>query len=89
MSWSFDPPGDSLRYPEGRNRMRPLRFLPLLLLLAGPLAAQETLEEKYEAKLLKPFVKKIEWQNKIDAAMELAKKRNRLVLAYFTRSYAP
>lgn len=69
--------------------MKSLKILPLLLFLAGPLAAQETLEEKYQAKLLKPFAKKIEWQHKIDHARELAKERNLPVLAYFTRSYSP
>ncbi|HIA27446.1 MAG TPA: hypothetical protein EYN79_04890 [Planctomycetes bacterium] len=69
--------------------MKQAILLPLLLLLASPLAAQETLAEKYDAKLLKPFAKKIEWQHKIDRARELAKERNQPVLAFFTRSYAP
>ena len=64
----------------------------LSALMAGPAAAQgeqEKLRAKAKKKLAKPFVTFAPWVLDYDAARARAKKENKLILAYFTRSYAP
>jgi hypothetical protein len=60
----------------------------LLALLAAPALAQ-TNEEKLEKKMAKPFVSNITWETDYDKAREKAKAENKLIFAYFTRSYSP
>jgi len=62
--------------------------LALLLALAGSAAAQ-SMEERLEAKLKKPFLKNAAWVLDFAEAKRQAKAQNRLIFAYFTRSYAP
>jgi hypothetical protein len=68
-------------------------LLALGLLAAAPAAAaqdeEQKLREKYEEKLEKEFVSKIEWIQSYDQARASAKKQGKLVLGYFSRSYAP
>lgn len=68
-------------------------LLALGLLASAPAVAaqdeQQELREKYEHKLEKEFVSKIEWIQSFDQARASAKKQGKLVLGYFSRSYAP
>lgn len=59
--------------------------------LAVSAVAQDpaALEDNYQAKLKKDFMKHIAWEQSYDAALAKAEKSNMPVLAYFTRSYAP
>jgi len=65
--------------------MRPL----IALLLPAAFAAGQSLEEKLEKELQKPFVKKIAWELDFDKALARAGKEGKLIFGYFTRSYAP
>ena len=75
--------------------MKILRYGALLLglLAAAPAATAQDkdaeLREKYEKKLQKEFVGKIKWARSLDEARATAKKEGKLILGYFTRSYAP
>jgi hypothetical protein len=51
-------------------------------------AQAQTLEEKRDAKLKAPFFAKASWITDFDKAKEEAKKGDKLMFAYFTRSYA-
>ncbi len=63
---------------------------PLIVLLAlGAAALAQSLEERLEKELQKPFVKKIAWEMDFDKALARAEKEKKLVFGYFTRSYAP
>jgi len=69
-----------------------LRFSAAALasLVALTSAAQaQTNEEKLEQKLAKPFVKNAAWVTDYDEAKKLAKEQDKLIFAYFTRSYSP
>jgi len=57
--------------------------------LALAAAAQDDLQAKLDEKLSKEFVKKTPWVLDYDEAMQKAKESNKLIFAYFTRSYAP
>jgi len=60
--------------------------------LAGALHAQdsqEALAQKRDRKLQSAFLKKAAWIADYDKAREAAKKENKLIFAYFTRSYSP
>ena len=60
----------------------------LLLLFSG--AAQgQSLEEKYEKKLAKEFMKKIEWTLTLEEAQKKSKETGKPIFGYFTRSYSP
>ena len=59
------------------------------LLLAASVVQAQTLEEKLEKKLAKPFVANADWVQDYDQALAKAKESNRLIFAYFSRSYAP
>jgi len=62
-------------------------------ILSAPAPGQwddaEKLEERYRAKLSKPFLDRIEWYRRLDPALAAAKEERKPLLAYFTRSYAP
>jgi hypothetical protein len=68
-------------------------LLVLGLWAAAPLAsAQEeeaALREQYAEKLHKDFVGKIPWIQSFEQARATAKQQEKLVLGYFSRSYAP
>jgi hypothetical protein len=68
-------------------------LLALGLLAFAPAAtaqnADQELRDNYKHKLEKEFVSKIEWAQSLDEARASAKKQGKLVLGYFTRSYAP
>ena len=66
----------------------------LLLLPGAPALAQgsgaaEKLQELFEKKSKKDFIKKIAWEQDYDKARETAAASGKLIFAYFTRSYAP
>ena len=62
--------------------------LALALALSSTVQAQSN-EEKFEAKLQKDFVKNAAWVTDYDEARKQAKTDNKLIFAYFTRSYQP
>jgi len=51
--------------------------------------AQAELKAKLDAKLKEPFVANAPWVLDYAEAMKKAKEEKKLILAYFTRSYAP
>ncbi len=53
-----------------------------------PQPDQETLQKLRTEKLAKPVFQKAAWVTDYDAAREQAKKENKLLFTYFTRSYA-
>lgn len=66
--------------------------LVLSLGLSGTLAAQDDqkdLIDKRDKKLQSEFLKKAPWITDYDKALEEAQKSNKLIMGYFTRSYAP
>ena len=70
------------------------RIAALLLGLAMPAIAQDDartakMQEKFDAKMAKPFVKNATWETDYDKAKEKAAADGKLIFAYFTRSYAP
>lgn len=50
---------------------------------------QADLQAKYEKKLQKEFVSKIAWTQDLSEAQKKSKESGKLILGYFTRSYAP
>ena len=78
-----------------RNRARlALAAAGLLLLPGAPALAQgsgaaESLQERYDKKVKKGFIKKIAWEQDYDEARKTAAESGKLIFAYFTRSYAP
>ena len=62
--------------------------LALLLAMAAASSAQ-SLEEKLEAKLKEPFVSNAPWVLDLAEAMTKAKAENKIIFAYFSRSYSP
>ena len=64
--------------------------LAILVLAVGTgLATGQTSDEKYKAKLAKEFAKKITWELDFKKAQERAKNEKKLIMGYFTRSFAP
>jgi hypothetical protein len=76
-----------------RTVRTPATALALLLAMAASSSAQapegETLEQKLEAKLKEPFVSNANWVLDYAEAMKRAKEENKVIFAYFTRSYSP
>lgn len=73
-------------------KARPFTIVGLLLLVIGmaaPASADDDLAAKRDAKLAQPWVKAGGWITDFQCALAESKKSDRLVLAYFTRSYAP
>jgi hypothetical protein len=60
----------------------------LAALLPAQNAEQDKLVELRAQKLAKPVFQKAPWVTDYDKAREQAKKENKLIFAYFTRSYA-
>ena len=50
---------------------------------------QDSLVAKKEAKLKKAFLKNAKWYTDYDKARAAAKKSNKVLFTYFTRSYSP
>ena len=66
----------------------------LLLLPGAPALAQgsgavEKLQERFEKKSKKDFIKNVAWELDYDKARKTAAESGKLIFAYFTRSYAP
>lgn len=60
-----------------------------LLLASSVLAAPQSLEDKYEKKLAKRFVRYGGWESDYDVARTRAKKEDKVLFVYFSRSYSP
>lgn len=73
--------------------MRTLILSSLALFVAAPgLVAQgnqEALKEKFAAKQKEAWFTGGEWELDFAAAKERAEKENKLIFAYFSRSYSP
>jgi hypothetical protein len=62
----------------------------LTALLALPSTGYaQSLEERLEQKLKKPFMTNAQWVLDYDEALKAAKDEGKAIFAYFTRSYAP
>lgn len=60
-----------------------------VLVGAGSVLAQDSVEEKLQKKLKEPFLSKAPWILEFDKAKSESKKSGKPIFAYFTRSYAP
>lgn len=76
-----------------RNQMQTPKLLAAAvagLLFAAPIQAQEDdMRAKYEAKISEDWVSNGNWVLDFEEAKARAKAENKLIFAYFTRSYAP
>lgn len=67
--------------------------LALALAMAATASAQQPsqaeLQEKLEAELKEPFLQNAPWVLDYAEAMQKAKAENKVIFAYFTRTYAP
>ncbi len=61
----------------------------LVLVALAMLARADVLEDKYKAKLNKPFVKAVKWITDYDTARKQAKESGRAIFVYFSRSFRP
>ena len=68
---------------------RSIAGFAVLLLLCGSASAPAGLEEKYQKKLEKEFMKKVPWETSLDEAMRKSRETGKPIFGYFTRSYAP
>ncbi|MSR75812.1 MAG: hypothetical protein EXS14_10135 [Planctomycetes bacterium] len=67
-----------------------LMMVALLCFFAVPVLAQgDDFEAKYQEKLKKDFITKAAWVMKLDEAQAKAREQKKLIIGYFTRSYAP
>jgi len=66
-----------------------MRTALLLLCALAATARADTLEEKLEAKLKKPFVGNAAWVRSFADAKKQAAEKGKVIFAYFSRSYAP
>lgn len=75
------------------RRLEPRSAVLICLALAfaaGGAAGQPlTLQERRDAKLASEFINKADWVPRLDRAVVAAKRTERLIFGYFTRSYAP
>ncbi|MEK7483900.1 MAG: hypothetical protein AABZ60_06175 [Planctomycetota bacterium] len=65
-----------------------LSLSSLLFLFSGIIWAQ-SMEENYQKKIASPFMSKANWVKTFKDALEQSKSQNKLIMGYFTRSYAP
>lgn len=77
-----------------RNRACLALAAGLLLLPGAPALAQgsaavDRLQERFDKKSKKDFIKKIAWEQDYDQARKTAAESGKLIFAYFTRSYQP
>lgn len=63
-------------------------FLAPTIALAGP-PSQEQLKKQRTDKLAEPWVSKFPWVTDYAKAKEQAKKDQKMIFAYFSRSYSP
>lgn len=75
-----------MQYTSSMQKL-PLAALAAML-LALPATAQD-LKASYEKKLAKEFAKKTAWVQNLADAQAQAAESNKLILGYFSRSYAP
>lgn len=61
----------------------------LALSLWASSARAQSFEERLEEKLSKEFATKTAWVLDLDEATKAAQESNKLIFAYFTRSYSP
>ena len=69
-----------------------MRTLPVglaVLLAFSATAHAQSMEELLAAKLEKPFLKSVAWVHDFSAARRKAKAEDKVIFAYFTRSYLP
>lgn len=66
-----------------------MRMALALLCALAATARAESLEEKLEAKLKKPFAGNAAWVLDFGGAKKLAAEKGKVIFAYFSRSYAP
>lgn len=69
-----------------------MRTLPVglaLLLAFSATAHAQSMEELLAAKLEKPFLKSVAWVHDFSDARRKAKAEDKVIFAYFTRSYLP
>ena len=60
----------------------------VLLLCGLAVRAEDSLEQKRDAKLAEEWMKKAAWITDYDKALAESKASGKLIFAYFTRSYA-
>lgn len=68
---------------------RPAVVVPGIVAVLAAAGRGEDLEANLRAKLARPFVANAAWVTDYDEALEAAGASQRLVFAYFTRSYQP
>ncbi len=72
-----------------------MRAAKTALCLAGVLsicvglANGQSMEEKRDQKLAKPWLKAANWITNYDEALEASRESGKPIFAYFTRSYSP
>jgi len=66
-----------------------MRTALLLLCALAATARAESLEEKLEAKLKKPFASNAAWVLSFADAKKQAAENGKIIFGYFSRSYAP
>lgn len=67
-----------------------LALLALCLFPSGAFAQDSAdLQKKYDDKVAETWVSHGGWVLDLDEALAIAKKENKLVFAYFSRSYSP
>ncbi len=69
--------------------IRTVSRMAVALLVLATTAKAQSLEERLEKKMAKPFIKNAAWVTDHDAARKLAGEQGKLLFAYFTRSYSP
>lgn len=69
--------------------MSKLFSLSLVFLLFSGILSAQSMEEKYKQKIESPFMSKVPWAKTLKEALEQSKTQNKLIMGYFTRSYAP
>jgi hypothetical protein len=74
---------------QGDKAAPAIKLQPATVSGAGQEVDQETLIAKRDEKLKKEFLKKADWLLDYDRARAEAKKTGKVLLVYFTRSYAP
>lgn len=84
-SFELDVPHEETPYNSPMQTKLAIAFLAAL----STSAFAETNEEKLAKKLKAPFLKSVAWELDYDAALKTAKGGNKIIYAYFTRSYAP
>lgn len=66
-----------------------MRSALCLLTLLAVAAAEDAFEERLAQKLGKPFARNAAWVHGFAEAKKLAAEKDRVIFAYFSRSYAP